>query len=256
MSSPYIIWTMQRTGGTTLAQVLATLSEYQGVQHEPFNAERMFGAITTAFAADGDIDALKSKLEQALADKPVIKHCYELLPPEQNAALMQVSTASGYKHIILDRRAEADRILSLELARATGAWGGSEAKEILGKIARGGAPLPELNRTRALHHLGQCRLRRGEMLAELGSRGIEPFVVYFEDIYSDFEAGKRLILRILAFLGIDPNAKAGADKMIDDALTNNGQNSASVLNTLSSVVMLRDDLAKAWNCPQGMFAPS
>lgn len=34
---PFIIWTLQRTGGTNLAQRLVELSGLKGAQHEPFN---------------------------------------------------------------------------------------------------------------------------------------------------------------------------------------------------------------------------
>ncbi|AXI46082.1 hypothetical protein C1J03_08665 [Sulfitobacter sp. SK012] len=67
MSHAYFIWTMQRTGGTTLAILLRRLSEHPSVEDEPFNLTRVFG------------------------------------------------------HIILDRRSERGRIVSLEQADATGA---------------------------------------------------------------------------------------------------------------------------------------
>ena len=37
MSRPFIVWTMQRTGGTALAQTLMGLSEHPAAEHEPFN---------------------------------------------------------------------------------------------------------------------------------------------------------------------------------------------------------------------------
>jgi hypothetical protein len=40
VSSPFIIWTMQRTGGTTLTDLLMSMSEHPGAEHEPFNWAR------------------------------------------------------------------------------------------------------------------------------------------------------------------------------------------------------------------------
>ena len=106
---------MQRTGGTTLAALLANLSEHPGVQHEPFNAERIFGHVTEGWVADRDPVAMRAALVEALAERtPVIKHCHELVPAPVNEELMRVASGLGYRHMVLDRRAEVDRILSLE----------------------------------------------------------------------------------------------------------------------------------------------
>ncbi len=43
---PFIIWTLQRTGGTNLTVRLVELSGLESFPHEPFNIERIHGHIT------------------------------------------------------------------------------------------------------------------------------------------------------------------------------------------------------------------
>jgi len=241
LSHPYVIWTMRRTGGTTLASLLATLSEHSGIQHEPFNSDRMFGHIPAAFAQTGDAEQLRSDLRQCLAKSPLIKHCYELMPEAFNAAFLEVSTALGYRHIVLDRRSETDRIVSLELAHLTGAWGGDAAQKIYPAIEAGEVSLEPINVTRALKEMQLCNIRRKELAQMTAATDPAPFVVYFEDVYSDPQEGRGLIARLLAFLDIPPGGHKDYETLLSDALLKRGQNSARILQAVPNV---QKDLAQ------------
>lgn len=242
MSKPFIIWTLRRTGGTTLASLLSTLSEHPKVPHEPFNKDRTFGSITTEWIEKQDMVALRRNIAEALAERPVIKHCYEILPAELNRVLMEVSTELGYRHVVLDRRAETDRILSLELARITGAWGGADTKKIFSAIGAGEMSLPPIETKHAVRHMVQCSVRRAEIDALFEELGQVPFVVYFEDVYSDPEAGRARVGRLLEFLEIDPSAFPNYAKLLDDALLKKGQNSASVMSAIPNIDKARTEL--------------
>lgn len=256
LSYPYIIWTMRRTGGTTLATLLSTLSEHAGIQHEPFNRERRLGHVSEEFEQSGDVDRLRAQLHGCLEKRPLVKHCYEIMSPEFNAALLEVATALGYRHIILDRRNETDRIVSLELAYLTGAWGGEAAAKIYPAIEAGEVVLPAPNTARALRELRLCNTRRMELARMTGTAEPAPFVIYFEDVYSDPQQGRALIARILAFLEIRPEDHAGYDALVDEALTRRGQNSARILAAVPDIDALVAQLEAEHAHEAHIFAPS
>jgi len=256
VSDPYVIWTMRRTGGTTLATLLSTLSEHRGIQHEPFNPERLFGHISDAFMQTQDTAQLRAALQECLADRPVIKHCYELMPEAFNTVFLDVTSALGYRHIVLDRRSETDRILSLELAHLTGAWGGEAAREIYPAIEAGEVTLAPVDIARARRQMTLCRNRRLELARLWVDAEPGPFVVYFEDVYSDPQQGRALIARLLAFLGIRPEDHAGYDAMVDDALLKRGQNSARILQAVPNADAAIAELDALHSTQAEVFAAS
>lgn len=58
------------------------------------------------------------------------------------------------------------------------------------------------------------------------------FVVYFEDVYSDPKAGRALIKRVLAYLGLRPEDHKNYDALVNVALLKSGQNSARILQAV------------------------
>jgi hypothetical protein len=46
LSFPFIIWTSQRTGGTSLIELLMSMSEHKATDHEPFRPLRAFERVT------------------------------------------------------------------------------------------------------------------------------------------------------------------------------------------------------------------
>ncbi|CUH51508.1 hypothetical protein [Shimia marina] len=242
MSAPYIIWTMQRTGGTTLAALLSELTEHPKIEHEPFNVERALGWVTRNWREKQDADLLQADLRRALEERPVIKHCYELVPEELNSALMVCATELGYKHVILDRRAEQDRILSLELAKQTGAWGGKGVRGTYDRVEAGDVKLHDIDTKAALGHMGYCQKRRQFLATQFAKGGQSPFVVYFEDVYSDPDAGRKRVGDLIAFLGIVPSEHPNYAAQVDEALLKKGQNSARVMDLVPNIEDVRAKL--------------
>ncbi|MDA7429587.1 hypothetical protein PGB28_14045 [Primorskyibacter aestuariivivens] len=245
MSAPFVIWTLRRTGGTTLATLLERLTEHPCVSHEPFNLNRTFGRVTSDWLKRRDREQLRAGVEQALAERPVIKHCFETKPPGLNAALMQVATEKGYRHIILDRRAETDRILSLALAELTGAWGSNTAEQIYHGIAAGERTVEPMDIEAVVAHLHKCRQSRQDIRKMLERVGQDPFVIYFEDIFSDPEAGRAKVGALVSFLGIDLSLHPDYDAQLTDALMHRGQNSARILSAVPNIVAAREALENA-----------
>ena len=228
MSYPFLIWTMRRTGGTTLASLVMEMSEHIATEHEPFNIDRKFGWVSKAWQQDKDKAALEANIDAFLQPGRKVKHCYEIVPQPVNAALMQLAGRYDYRHVILDRDSEVDRILSLELAKLTGAWGKDDAQRNYLAIERGEVTLPPLDIPAALHHLQLCRKQRKQLAQDLAGLGITPFVVTFEQVYSDFDAGRERVLALLAHLGIDPAAFPDFEERVSEAILSKGQNSARI----------------------------
>ncbi len=242
MSAPFIVWTMQRTGGTTLAALLEDLSEFPSFQHEPFNVDRVLGWIVKHWQENGSPTATRENILHALETKPVIKHCYELIPDEFNLALMASATKLGYRHIILDRRDEPKRILSLELAKLTGAWGGNGVREIYDSIQSGKVKLDAIDQRSAMHQMARSYNSRRTLSEQMTQSNVSPFVVYFEDVYSDPEAGRKRISELLNFVGIKPENFDNYAKQVDDALLTRGQNSASIMGLVPNIRNVQEAL--------------
>ncbi|MEO1795595.1 MAG: hypothetical protein AAFR53_01095 [Pseudomonadota bacterium] len=246
MSDPFVIWTMRRTGGTTFTGLLTTLSEHKGTQHEPFNLDRKFGHVTERWTKDGDAAGLVSEMAQVLETRPLIKHCYELVPEMVNLALIRMTTELGYRHIVLDRGAEVDRILSLELAKLTGAWGAEQAADIYEEISAGTRALPEIEIKSARSHMVTCAKLRRWLAGQFDTAGHVPLLVYFEEIYGDFDAGKRTVEEVLDCLGIVPGTHKKYDELVREALTEKAQNSQSIAHAVPNFGAARAVLTKTY----------
>jgi hypothetical protein len=119
----FVIWTFQRTGGTSLTSALGIASPASEVLHEPFNRERPFENITS-LVAKGDLLSAKQALRKNLDQGVCIKHCFELHSNTLNQMLInELRKRPNYKHLLLLRKDEASRICSLFLAKQTMVWG-------------------------------------------------------------------------------------------------------------------------------------
>ena len=233
---------MRRTGGTTFTSLLTTLSEHPGTQHEPFNPDRKFGWVTQGWIDNSDTAELMKGLDQVLADTPLIKHCYELVPEMVNLALIKATSDRGYRHIVLDRETEVDRIISLELAKTTGAWGAEAAETIYAEIEAGRRQLPEIDIPQASSHMKACANLRRWLAEQFDAAHHTPLLVYFEEVYGDFKAGVRTVEEVLDCLGIVPSDQAKYEALLVEALTEQSQNSQSIAGAVPNMEDLRNTL--------------
>ena len=127
---PFIIWTLQRTGGTNLSKYLKRISPFRRTQDEPFNGVRQFGEVTQAWRRTQDKEALKASMAEILAEPRNIKHCIERVPMPVSLELVEAAMAQDYLHLFLYRINPTGRLLSMEYAERTRVWGPRQAEEM------------------------------------------------------------------------------------------------------------------------------
>lgn len=203
MERPFIIYTLRRTGGTSLSAFMERISNFPSVEHEPFNKDRRWSAITAAVKAGMDAQTLRGRLREILTDRPNIKHAVEVVPMAITRALLDVSIDLGYAQMVLHRRAEKDRLMSLYLAEATGAWGPQDAARLYPKLRSGAIkPVPiDLVRVAERAHMDFACM--GETLMTLRGRGIDFGWLLFEEIYASPAATVQAALAIAGRMGLD-----------------------------------------------------
>jgi len=244
VSHPPIIWTMRRSGSTTLATLVAEFSDFPRMEHEPFNPGRVLHPVVERFVAARDEDRLRAEIREALADRPVLKHCFDILPVPLHRVLFEVTCDLGYRHVLLERRDEAARLLSLALARQTNAWGKAQAKDIYAEIHAGKrtlAPIPEEEL------LAECRTagERRRMLAGLfRAAGVRPFLLVFEELFESPEAGRRRLDALVDWLEQERDPQAFAAKSTD-SLTTTGQDTGSIVSFVPNIDRLMAALRAA-----------
>lgn len=105
---PFVIWTLQRTGGTNLTRQLVRLSGLPRTEHEPFNEGRAYGHVTAAWRKDRDALAMGAAMQEIAAEHQVIKHCVEMVPPEINGGL---ALAIAYEDLYQSTPARSQHVL-------------------------------------------------------------------------------------------------------------------------------------------------
>lgn len=195
---PFVIWTMQRCGSTTLARTLATLGD-GAVRHEPFNPGRTFAGVAERFNRHGNHDRLVREVRDCLQDGQSLKICVEVIGWPLGRAIFRACRRLGFVHVVLTR-GSVPRLLSYEFARRTRAWGPDKAA-MIGPLADVFAqPLPAARLARreatGLHRLDRIRHR----LTEAGLPLVE---VRFETLFdADEKAARDDMARVLAALGL------------------------------------------------------
>jgi len=76
---PFIIWTLRRTGGTTLQAILEEHSGLPTIEHEPFLPGRVLSGVAEAHRA-GDRTGFDEGVREILRAGYPIKHCFEVHP--------------------------------------------------------------------------------------------------------------------------------------------------------------------------------
>ena len=176
----FIIWTLQRTGGTNLAHHLFGRADMRGIQHEPFNKGRVFSHVTEQWLESKNEDLLASQMKEIVGRGLAIKHCVELVPLEISHALAKAACEAGFKHLFLYRKSALDRLLSLHFAQETGIWGPNEknqATKALGAIA----PLPI---AKLVHHEKRCIDLLNKMWSYLLAHNAKPLALSYDQLYA------------------------------------------------------------------------
>jgi len=216
---PFIIWTLQRTGGTNLARRLfetcgllpadrerregdspiLDLIPDQWKLHEPFNygeQPRTFGEITRRWVVDNDSERLAAEIAEITALKLPLKHCVEMVPWTVTETLARTAAASGYAHVFLFRKEALGRLLSLHFAKMSGVWGPhfNDPSQLDDRIYGDPLPVDEL-----LRHETFCAQTLEKVWALLRSLGAPAVALSYEDIYREPDA-ERVAERLLPVL--------------------------------------------------------
>jgi len=213
---PFIIWTLQRTGGTNLTQRLTERSGLPATEHEPFNLGRIFGHVTEQWVKDKNHDQLRRAMEEICQRGVIIKHCVETVPWEITEALARASASAGYRHLFLYRKNALDRLLSLHFAQKTGVWGPNmqkfasltgarEANPHATPDAAGKAAFAEaVPVQKMVNHEKSCVQILTRTWHALSALGAKPRAIAYEDIYrtADPEQPVHILLPVLLYLGM------------------------------------------------------
>lgn len=205
---PFVIWTLQRTGGTNLTQRLVEKSGLPGTEHEPFNVGRIYGGVTAAWRESRDRIALARSVTDIAHKGQIIKHCVETVPWDVTHAFADATVQAGYRHLFLYREAPRDRLLSLHFARQTGVWGpGRDGNsQAAGRLLAEPIPVAQL-----LNHERKCTNRLVATWAYLTRAGGRPRALSYEQVYrSSREQASTALLPILDDLGLAGSVEAAA----------------------------------------------
>ncbi len=230
MSKPFIIWTMRRTGGTSLTTLLTDISEYNGIQHEPFNQDRVLGGFIKKFRAGVPIDEIEEGIRKVFLDKPLIKHCYELFGKEFNKLIVDTACEQEYKHIFLRREDEVSRIVSLFLAQQTSVWGPEQKREKYQNIISGKEALQPFNIEKMVEHYKWCNTITHYIQNILEENAQEYKVISFENFYTGTrEARLKNLYELFDYLEFEHVVREQYKDKIEEKIFHSSQNSKSIL---------------------------
>jgi hypothetical protein len=240
MSFPFLIWTMQRTGGTALTDLLFSLSEHKKADHEPFIWDRpkprQFWPIVSAWRQTEDLEQLNNSLDAIFSEKYLIKHCYELNRLDFDIHLMNAAIRAGYKQIMLLRRDEYSRLISKYIAESEGTWFKDHARKIFDDVSAGNHHLSPLPIDKIVEHYLHCRNATSSIRENLVALGVPFKEIYYEDLYTG-PAEKRLALAhdLFDFLGFDPSEIGAQQSVIEAKIFHSGQNTRDVMSFVPNI---------------------
>lgn len=205
----FIIWTVQRTGGTNFATNLIKLSGLPITAHEPLNLGRPYGYITKNWQDTHDRLHLDKSLGDFLDNGYAIKHCVENVDWAINESLILRSLERNFFHIILYRENSLDRLLSLHFALETGLWGRKKvslAKKELGNGFNDGVSVRDLDIDSLVNHekyCSECLIRISRSIRNQTKRILS---ISFEDIYEiPYVESTNKVSKILKEIGFSDN---------------------------------------------------
>ena len=202
VSAPFMVWAMRRTGSTALMRLLREVCGRQSLEGEPFFRLNSLGPTGEQLVKTSDFDTFRQRLEDRLQARPMLKHCYDYLELPVHYALLNVTHLLGYRHVILHRRDEFARALSLELARQTGHWGETETTGIYDEIRAHKRQLNAASLSSLRQHIQESHQRREWLLQQMSELRVIYHSVFFEDIYQS-ECGLETVHELLKFIQLD-----------------------------------------------------
>jgi hypothetical protein len=247
MNKPFIIWTMRRTGGTSLANILGVLSNKE-VEHEPFNWDRSFGDMTKTFQNNyKNFHLLEQSLEARCFSTQInVKHCYEIVGQVFNDSLIELFSKSYYKHILLIRKNELLRLLSLYTAKYTEVWGKHGSEEIYEKYKSGITQLPNYDIADMQNHANYCSQITTKVRKKLIDYGVNLYEVSYEDLFTNAKSlaqQKEILNNLCQHIGIDSNLVEEKQKDYSYLLIKNKQNDFDLYNRIPNLSEIKSSFS-------------
>jgi len=250
VSYPFIIWTVQRTGGTSLTELLMKMSEHRAADHEPFNwrrsKPRQFGAVARNWVETKDEATLQSALRVIFADRYLIKHCYELHGAPLSVQILRGAAKTDYRHILLLRRDELSRLASKFIAEANGTWFKDYAAEVYAGIVSHKRNLQPLPVDQVVIQFEHCRRTTDRIRQVLARLRVNKREVWYEDIYTgDRETRLSHLNDLFHFLDFTPETIAAHQTDIEEKIFGGGQNTGDILQFVPNLAEVRQALVAA-----------
>ncbi len=197
---PFVIWTLQRTGGTNFNKHLNRLSCHDKLQDEPFNSPREHGQLSKDWLKSKDRAALKGGMTAVCSSHNNIKHCVERVPWAVSGALVEASHEAGYAPVFLYRENPLQRLLSMEYAQRTQSWGPKTVAEAGDNSEVFRAPLDV---DALIEHETNSNNKLSKAWRQLRKIGAAPVAISYEELYSaDSETAQAGLQRVFSRLGI------------------------------------------------------
>jgi hypothetical protein len=245
LEKPIIIWTLRRTGGTSLADFLFTSSKFKSIQDEPFNIERVWGDLTYDLkdhlrtpVEEWNLGLFRERIAVYCNKKHNIKHAIDNTPFLVTKYLLEVSQEVGYKHIVLLRKNQFQRILSLIIAQQTTWKLGRTPDIVFPKIINGELEMQEISFENISQFFDSSINMIGRLYEELHQNDVEYYSVYFEELYSDkLSKHERLTnaTKILDYLNIEQYDPS----LLDRNIFKSSENTQSVYDYISNYDQLK-----------------
>lgn len=195
MEKPIIIWTLRRTGGTSLAEFLFKSSTHSSVQHEPFNTGRIWGDVTVDLRnqldqdmdqmIDWDLAQFRERISLYCQQKRNIKHTIDNTPFLITKFLLEASLEQDYNHIVLLRKDNFKRIISLLIAQQTVWKMEGDSTVVFSKIISGELDLQKIPFKKLQKNFNSSIQKLGGLYELLHQNNVDYYRVYFEELFSD-----------------------------------------------------------------------
>jgi hypothetical protein len=238
MSSPFILWTLQRTGGTNLFNLLVEMSTHSAAEHEPFNFDRrqprQFAKVYLDWRNNRDVSAL----HEICAKRVLIKHVYEWFDNDFNSALSMAADKYSYRHVHLLRRDSVARLISKGVAEESGAWYPDYAQRIFPEVLKGQRQIKlDVGYLVRKHEIAE---RKRSNVTRMHRARQRYFTVFYEDLYmGSIDDRMAALTALTTFLHIDRNRLDDYQSVIDTYLINGGQNTSAMLPHIAGIEELR-----------------
>ena len=196
---------MRRTGGTSFANIIEHIISSK-IEHEPFNWDRTFGFITKNFKNNKEnFKNLEQQLnEHCISNKVCIKHCYEIVGQVLNESLIELFAQTNYKHIILLRKNELLRLVSLYTAQQTNVWGKHGSEKTYEAYRAGELKLSNYDVDEMKSHFQYCHKVTELIKLKMSKCNVDFLELYYEDLYSGtFAERKQYLTQACRYLNID-----------------------------------------------------